>query len=56
VVKSHGGTDAEGFAYAVSVAMDMVVYRADAMIREGLARMAPPPAPAAAALVQDSVI
>ena len=26
VVKSHGGTDAEGFAHAVDVAMDMVVH------------------------------
>ncbi|MET0907821.1 MAG: phosphate acyltransferase, partial [Tardiphaga sp.] len=26
VVKSHGGTDAEGFAYAVDVAYDMVRY------------------------------
>ena len=26
VVKSHGGTDAQGFAHAVDVAMDMVVH------------------------------
>lgn len=39
VVKSHGGTDAEGFAHAVDVAMDMVVHRFNDRIREGLARM-----------------
>jgi len=37
VVKSHGGTDAEGFAHAVDVAMDMVVHRFNDRIREGLA-------------------
>jgi glycerol-3-phosphate acyltransferase PlsX len=36
VVKSHGGTDAEGFAHAVDVAMDMVVHRFNDRIREGL--------------------
>ena len=40
VVKSHGGTDAEGFAHAVDVAMDMVVHRFNENIREGLARIA----------------
>ncbi len=40
VVKSHGGTDAEGFAHAVDVAMDMVVHRFNDRIREGLARVA----------------
>ena len=40
VVKSHGGTDAEGFAHAVDVAMDMVVHRFNERIREGLARVA----------------
>ena len=40
VVKSHGGTDAEGFAHAVDVAMDMVVHRFNEQIREGLARLA----------------
>ena len=40
VVKSHGGTDAFGFAHAVDVAMDMVVHRFDERIREGLARLA----------------
>ncbi|MDE2583212.1 MAG: phosphate acyltransferase PlsX [Rhodospirillales bacterium] len=39
VVKSHGGTDAEGFAHAVDVAMDMVVHRFNEQIREGLARI-----------------
>jgi glycerol-3-phosphate acyltransferase PlsX len=39
VVKSHGGTDALGFAHAVDVAMDMVVHRFNERIREGLARM-----------------
>ncbi len=39
VVKSHGGTDAEGFAHAVDVAMDMVVHRFNDRIREGLAKM-----------------
>jgi len=40
VVKSHGGTDAEGFAHAVDVAMDMVVHRFNDKIRDGLARIA----------------
>ena len=40
VVKSHGGTDAEGFAHAVDVAMDMVVHRFNDGIRDGLARIA----------------
>jgi glycerol-3-phosphate acyltransferase PlsX len=39
VVKSHGGTDAAGFAYAVDVAMDMVVHRFNDRIREGLQRI-----------------
>jgi phosphate acyltransferase len=39
VVKSHGGTDAQGFAYAVDVAMDMVVHRFNERIREGLGRI-----------------
>jgi glycerol-3-phosphate acyltransferase PlsX len=39
VVKSHGGTDAQGFAHAVDVAMDMVVHRFNERIREGLGRM-----------------
>ncbi len=39
VVKSHGGTDATGFAHAVDVAMDMVVHRFNDRIREGLTRI-----------------
>ncbi len=39
VVKSHGGTDAEGFAHAVDVAMDMVTYGFNERIREGLGRI-----------------
>ncbi len=39
VVKSHGSADAEQFAHAVDVAMDMVVHRFNDRIREGLARM-----------------
>jgi phosphate acyltransferase len=39
VVKSHGGTDALGFAHAVDVAMDMVTHRFNDRIREGLARL-----------------
>jgi phosphate acyltransferase len=40
VVKSHGGTDAEGFAHAIDVAMDMVVHRFNERIGEGLAQLA----------------
>ena len=47
VVKSHGGTDATGFAHAVDVAMDMVVNGFNAKIRDGLAQIdelkLPPP-------------
>ena len=39
VVKSHGGTDADGFAHAIDVAMDMVVHRFNDRMREGLARI-----------------
>jgi phosphate acyltransferase len=39
VVKSHGGADAEGFAHAVDVAMDMVVHGFDQKIREGMAQI-----------------
>jgi glycerol-3-phosphate acyltransferase PlsX len=39
LVKSHGGTDAQGFAHAVDVAMDMVVHRHNERIREGLVRI-----------------
>lgn len=43
VVKSHGGTDATGFAHAVDVAMDMVTHGFTTTIREGLARLAAAP-------------
>ena len=36
VVKSHGGTDAEGFAHAVDVAMDMVANNFNERIRAGM--------------------
>ncbi len=53
VVKSHGGTDATGFAHAVDVAMDMVVHGFNAKIRDGLTRIealsAPPTDVAASA-------
>ena len=39
VVKSHGGTDAQGFAHAVDVAMDMVVHRFNVRIGEGLGQI-----------------
>jgi len=39
VVKSHGGTDAEGFAHAIDVAMDMVVHQFNELIRQDLARI-----------------
>lgn len=44
VVKSHGGTDAQGFAHATDVAVDMVVHRFNDRIREGLGRIMPAPA------------
>ncbi len=37
VVKSHGGTDAEGFAHATDVAVDMVMHGFNDGIRAGLA-------------------
>jgi glycerol-3-phosphate acyltransferase PlsX len=39
VVKSHGGTDAEGFAHATDVAVDMVVHRFNDRIRAGLGQL-----------------
>ena len=39
VVKSHGGADAEGFAHAVDVAMDMVTHRFNERIRAGVAQL-----------------
>lgn len=41
VVKSHGGTDAIGFAHAVDVAMDMVTHGFNQRIREGLSALPP---------------
>ncbi len=41
VVKSHGGTDAEGFAHAVDVAVDMVTHGFNDRIREGLELIRP---------------
>jgi glycerol-3-phosphate acyltransferase PlsX len=38
-VKSHGGTDAQGFAHAVDVAMDMVTHRFNDRIRDGVSQM-----------------
>lgn len=46
VVKSHGGTDAEGFAHALDVAMDMAMHGFGDRIREGLARFGGLPDPA----------
>jgi glycerol-3-phosphate acyltransferase PlsX len=40
VVKSHGGTDALGFAHAIDVAMNMVAHGFTAGIRDGLLRIA----------------
>jgi glycerol-3-phosphate acyltransferase PlsX len=39
VVKSHGSADAETFAHAIDVGIDMVVHRFNEQIREGLARI-----------------
>ncbi len=44
VVKSHGGADAQGFAHALDVAMDMVVHRFNDQIRDGLAKIGGPAA------------
>lgn len=38
-VKSHGGTDALGFAYAIGVAVDLVRYEYRSKLVEGLARL-----------------
>ena len=45
VVKSHGSTDAFGFAHAMDVAMDMVNHGFQERIREGLARLSSAAAP-----------
>jgi phosphate acyltransferase len=51
-VKSHGGTDALGFAYAIGVAIDMVRYDYKSKLVEGLARLHALPATAEAAVLQ----
>jgi glycerol-3-phosphate acyltransferase PlsX len=52
-VKSHGGTDREGFANAVGVAHDLVARRFNDRIREELARhYGTPPAPLAAPVLE----
>ena len=43
VVKSHGGTDALGFAHAVDVAMDMVTHGFNERIRDGVSRLSRSP-------------
>ncbi|WP_245906075.1 phosphate acyltransferase PlsX [Roseomonas aestuarii] len=55
VVKSHGGTDALGFAHAVDVAMDMVNHRFNDRIREVLATLPPRGKPAVAAAAEPGV-
>jgi glycerol-3-phosphate acyltransferase PlsX len=47
VVKSHGGTDALGFANAIGVAVDMVTHGLNEKIKSELAHLAPPPPEAA---------
>jgi glycerol-3-phosphate acyltransferase PlsX len=49
VVKSHGGTDAFGFANAIGVAMDMALHGAIEKMKEDFAHLTAPPAPAAQA-------
>jgi glycerol-3-phosphate acyltransferase PlsX len=49
VVKSHGGTDALGFASALDMAIDMTKADVNSKIVADRAAMAPPPAPALAA-------
>jgi len=56
VVKSHGGTDALGFAHAVDVAMDMVVHRFNDRMREGLGKIVGLQAKAAEVLKSDKGI
>jgi glycerol-3-phosphate acyltransferase PlsX len=51
VVKSHGGADAEGFAHAVDVAMDMVVHGFNEKIRSGMAQIERLGGPALAAAI-----
>lgn len=51
-VKSHGGTDALGFAYAIGVAIDMVRYEYKNKLVEGLAKLQASPATAEAPVLQ----
>jgi glycerol-3-phosphate acyltransferase PlsX len=51
-VKSHGGADALGFAYAIGVAVDMVRYEYKSKLVEGLAKLHALPATAEAAVLQ----
>jgi glycerol-3-phosphate acyltransferase PlsX len=45
VVKSHGGTDAVGFANAIGVAADMVVHGFQSKIRDDFERLKGPDEP-----------
>jgi glycerol-3-phosphate acyltransferase PlsX len=49
-VKSHGGTDAFGFANAIGVAIDLVAEGFNERIREELKRLAPVQPPATIAV------
>jgi glycerol-3-phosphate acyltransferase PlsX len=49
VIKSHGGTDAEGFAYAIDIAYDTAKYQLLAKINAMLGPSAAPPLAAGAA-------
>ena len=51
-VKSHGGTDALGFAYAIGVAIDMVRYEYKSKLVEGLAKLHALPATTEAPALQ----
>lgn len=51
-VKSHGGTDALGFAYAIGMAIDMVRYDYKSKLVEGLARLHAMPSTAEAPVLQ----
>ncbi len=51
-VKSHGGTDAVGFATAIGVAIDMIKYDGNALLKTNIERLDPEmlrPQPTAAA-------
>jgi glycerol-3-phosphate acyltransferase PlsX len=51
VVKSHGGTDAVGFANAIGVAADMVVHGFQDKIRDDFERLKGPDEPDRSAAV-----